>query len=150
MKRKLALLLTAALLLAADSPKDGTGKKDADKFQGGWTTASLEFNGEQYDSLAKQLRCTFKGNTVTVQGDDEVLKDYPTLTFKLEPSTTPKQVDMTVKTGLQKDAVLEGIYELKDDELRICVRVFGKDRPTEFTSPSGESIALLVLKREKP
>jgi len=28
--------------------------------------------------------------------------------------------------------------------------VLGKERPAEFASPAGDSIALLVLKREKP
>lgn len=30
-----------------------------------------------------------------------------------------------------------------------CVKVFGSDRPTEFKSPAGASIALLTLKRKK-
>jgi uncharacterized protein (TIGR03067 family) len=145
MKRKLAVLLTVALLLAADAPR-----KEVDQFQGTWTATHLEYSGDQYEDLAKQLRCTFKGDAITVQGDEEVVRDYPKFAFKLDPSVMPKQIDLTVKGGLQKGAAMEGIYELKGDELRLCVRVFGKDRPTEFKAPAGESIALLVLKREKP
>ena len=42
-------------------------------------------------------------------------------------------------------AVAEG----QDDELRLCAKVFGKDRPSEFAAPGGSSIALVVLKRVK-
>ena len=37
--------------------------------------------------------------------------------------------------------------QLKDDELRICAKVFGTDRPSEFKSPDGSSIVLLKLKK---
>jgi hypothetical protein len=50
---------------------------------------------------------------------------------------------------VQKDAVLEGVYEVKGDDLKLCVMVFGKDRPTEFKSGEGSSVAMLTLKRQK-
>ena len=97
-----------------------------------------------------KLKFVFKGDQASVEGNAAVKKEYAKISFKLDPSTTPGCVDMTIGAGVQKDAVIEGIYQLKDDELRICARVFGKDRPIEFSSPEGSSIVLLVLKREKP
>ena len=44
---------------------------------------------------------------------------------------------------------MEGIYQLKDDELKICLKVLGGDRPSEFNAPEGSSIVLMVLKRNK-
>ena len=41
-------------------------------------------------------------------------------------------------------------HHLKENELRICLKVFGKDRPAVFTSADGSSQALLVLKRANP
>jgi hypothetical protein len=39
---------------------------------------------------------------------------------------------------------------VKDEEMTICAKVFGnKERPTDFESPEGASIVLLVLKRDK-
>jgi uncharacterized protein (TIGR03067 family) len=150
MKRKLPVVLAVVLLVAADAPKEDPGKKELEKLNGAWTTASIEYNGKQHEELAKQLRFVFKGDTATVEGSAAVRKEYAKLTFKLDPSTTPKLLDLTVLAGVQKDAVMEGIYEMKDDELKICLKVLGKERPTEFASPAGASIALLVLKREKP
>ena len=87
---------------------------------------------------------------MTVEGDGKVRKEYAKLALKLDPTTTPKCVDMTVAGGIQKDVVMEGIYELKGDELRLCIKVLGnKERPGEFTSPDGASIVLLKLKRQK-
>ena len=96
-----------------------------------------------------QHRFIFKGNAATVEGNDQVRKEYARFSFKLDPSAMPQLFDLTVAAGVQKDAVMEGIYELKGDQLRICLKVLGQERPAEFTSPEGASVALLVLKREK-
>ena len=149
MMSNLSTVLAAVLFIAAGGPQDDAGKKELEKLKGVWTTKSIEYNGKQHEKLAKQLRFVFKGNAATVEGSDEVRKEYAKFTFKLDPGATPKLFDLTVAAGVQKDAVMEGIYELKGDQLRICLKVLGQDRPTEFASPEGASIALLVLKREK-
>jgi uncharacterized protein (TIGR03067 family) len=148
MHRLLPCALVLPLLLAADKAEDAV-KKELAKFDGTWTTASIEYNGKQFDELAKQLRFVFKGDKATVEGNDKVADEYARFTIKIDPTTTTKLIDLTVTKGIQKDAVMEGIYEIKGDELRICLKVMGKDRPTEFAAPAGASTALLVLKREK-
>jgi uncharacterized protein (TIGR03067 family) len=143
-----AAALTAAVAPAADKPD--AAKQELDKLQGTWTTAALTYNGKDYFADGKPgFRFVFKGDVATVEGNDEVKKEYAKLRFKLDPEAKPRRLDLTVTAGVQKDAAIEGIYELKDDELKICVKVFGNDRPTEFEAPAGASIALLVLKREK-
>jgi uncharacterized protein (TIGR03067 family) len=146
------LFLAAALTVGAptaDKPSDAA-KKELDKLQGAWTTTKVIYNGKEYFADGKPgLRFVFKGDAAAVEGNDEVKKEYARLRFKLDPEAKPRRVDLTITEGIQKDAALEGIYELKDDELTICVKVFGNDRPTEFEAPAGSSIALVVLKREK-
>jgi uncharacterized protein (TIGR03067 family) len=149
MMSNLSVVVTAVLFVAVGAPQDDAGKKELEKLKGVWTTESIEYNGKQHEKLAKQLRFVFKGNAATVEGNNQVRKEYAKFTFKLDPGATPKLFDLTVAAGVQKDAVMEGIYELKGDQLRICLKVLGQDRPTEFASPEGASIALLVLKREK-
>jgi uncharacterized protein (TIGR03067 family) len=144
MKRKVLGILTVVLLLGADD-----AKKDQEKLQGTWETTVVQYNGkDQADEI--KLKLVFKGKEVKVEGNDEVQRDYGRFTYKIDPSTTPRAIDITVAEGNQKDTVLEGIYELKGDELRMCVKVIGKERPAKFESPEGESIALVVLKRVKP
>src|SRR5262245_7986842 len=138
-------IVTACLLpLAADD----AGKKELEKFQGTWVTKKLEYNGK--DVTEKYgIRLVFKGDVGTVKGNDAVQKEYARLQVKLDPSTTPRCVDMKILGGVQKDAVIEGIYELKGGELKICAKVIGNERPTKFDSPAGQSIVLLVLERKK-
>lgn len=139
------LVLTAPTLLADEA--DELAKKDLKKLEGVWTVSALAYNGK--DDSKFNLKFTFKGDEVVIEGNDAVKKEYAKLKLKLTPSVSPKQVDITVAGGQQLDAKIEGIYELKDDELKLCAKVFGLERPIEFASPDGSSIALLVLKREK-
>lgn len=141
-------LLAGGVVFPALAAEPDALAKDRKASQGEWAVEALEYNGKDLkDKYNISFAC--KGDVLTVQGDGAVRKEYATLTFTLDPSTTPKCVDLTVAGGVQQDAKLEGIYELKGDELRLCVKVFGNDRPTEFKSPGGASIALLTLKRKK-
>jgi uncharacterized protein (TIGR03067 family) len=155
--RWLLTLTTVGLLAAAggagggDKEKKDPAKRDLDGFQGEWKTTALSYDGK--DVLADglpMLRFTFKGNEATIDGSEEVTKDYAKFKIKVDPSTMPKSIDMTVSAGEQLKVVFEGIYELKKDEIRICAKVIGKERPTEFAAPTGSNIAMLVLKRVTP
>lgn len=133
---------------AGDQAKDAV-KKDLKAFDGSWTTASLTYNGKDFLEGGKNpLRFVFKNGEAVIEGSDEVKKEYAKIKVKLDPGTMPKTMDITVTGGVQLNAVIEGIYELKKDEIRVCAKVFGKDRPTEFASPAGSSIVLMTLKRE--
>src|SRR5262245_32890999 len=146
--RSLCAGILLCSFLAAAAAQTGEEKKLLDALQGEWTVAGLEYNGKNMADKFK-LVFVFKGNVASVEGDEAVRTEYAKLSFKFDPSTDPKCVDLTVLGGIQKDATMEGIYELKGDELRLCVKVFGKDRPNEFKSPDGSSIVLLTLKRAK-
>jgi uncharacterized protein (TIGR03067 family) len=137
--------------LVAFSPLAGQPnqpKKELDPFQGTWLIEELEYNGADFKNKVK-ISFVIKGDVMSIEGDGAVKKDYAKMTFKLDSSTTPKCLDLKVTDGGQLDVTMEGIYELKGDELRLCLKVFGQDRPTEFKSAEGSSIALLKLKRQK-
>jgi uncharacterized protein (TIGR03067 family) len=143
---RIIFLITAAASLAAEPDPS---KKDLGALQGAWAVESLEYNGKQLKDKYK-ISFTCKDNVMTVAGDGKVRKEYAKLALKLDPTTMPKCVDITVIGGVQNDAKMEGIYEVKGDELRLCVKVFGgMERPAEFKSPEGSSIVLLTLKRRK-
>ena len=142
------LAVAATVLLAADDPK-AEAKKELAKLEGTWKTEQVKYNGEDVSDQVK-LTLVLKGDQVTLEGNDEVKKDYAKVSVKVDPTTSPRCLDIKVLGGQQKDATMEGIYEVKGDRLRLCVKVLGKDRPGKFESPEGSSIALLVLKRDKP
>jgi uncharacterized protein (TIGR03067 family) len=145
--------MIAAAALGAVPPAaapEGAAKKDLAGLQGTWTTTALTYNGKDFLAGGKgTFQFVIKGDLAIVQGNDAVKKEYARIRLNLDAGATPRLVDITVADGVQKGAVLEGIYQLKGDEFRLCVRVFGKERPTAFASPPGSSVALLVMKRQK-
>ena len=151
MRLPISIVLIGMLLGAVvgqDAPKDTPAAKEIEKLQGDWKVTHLVYNGKDMTDRFG-LSFVFKGDTATLQGDNAVLKEYPKLKFKLDTSTTPKLADVTVVGGTQDVATLEGIYELKGDDLQICLKVFAQDRPGDFTAEGGSSNALLKLKRQK-
>jgi uncharacterized protein (TIGR03067 family) len=132
-------LLTAALVVAAPAPAE---KKDEEKIRGTWAIVSHEFNGgtRPDDSAYKDTKVVIKGDTITItDGDDE-----GKWTFKLDPTTKPKEIDLTSE---DKEKSYLGIYELTGDELKICAVKGRGGRPTEFASKPGAEQELIVLKR---
>jgi uncharacterized protein (TIGR03067 family) len=144
------VFLSAGFVPAGDAPKD-VAKKDLAKLQGTWTAKTVIYNGKDFLADGKGgFRFVVKDDVAVIEGNKAVKKEYARIKLKLDPSATPRLVDITVGGGSQAGAVIEGIYELKGDEWRICARVLGKERPLEFGSPEGSSIVLLVLGRQKP
>ena len=127
------LCLLFSLVVPSIAAEPSSVKKDLDSLQGVWAVELFEYNGQD---LKERYKITFdvKGDLLTVKGDGKVRKEYAKLTLKLDPTTMPKCLDLTVTGGSQKDAKLEGIYELKGDEWQLCVKVFGNDRPGKMGS----------------
>ena len=118
MKTSLLVVALTAGLVAADDAADAV-KKDIQKLQGTWVPTSIQFSGQDLTNDDHgQFKLVFKGDQATVEGNSNVKKEYGKLTMKLDPSTLPRCLDIVVTGGDQKDAVLEGIYELKDDTLK--------------------------------
>jgi uncharacterized protein (TIGR03067 family) len=150
MKRSGLLLLAAGLCLAADDAKDAA-KAEMKKLEGTWVATSIEYDGEQVlGGEVKDVKLVISGDEISVKGAIPDADKYAKLTYKVDPSTTPKIIDVTFTVGADKGTVMEGIYKLEGDELRLCVQVFGKERPGEFATQGGSNRALGVLKREKP
>lgn len=148
MKAKLALLF-AALLIAADKPPEVV-KKELDKLQGTWTPISLMFDGKEQPLDGKAgFHMVLKGDVATTGGNDEIKQEYAKATFKLNPAAKPREIDILIGDGTQKDTKMPAIYEVFDDRLRLCIRLFANERPTEFASNEGSNIVLVEFKREK-
>lgn len=142
MKAKLGCTLAAILLLGAGETTDA--KKELAKFEGTWEVNGLTYDGEEHKL---KFKIVFKGEEGTVKNNEKVADEYAKIKFKIDPSAKPKAMDITVTAGTQTDSAMKGIYEFKDGELRICAKVFGEGRPSEFASADGSNIVLLVLKK---
>src|SRR5437763_16931726 len=87
--------------------------KELKKFQGTWTFESSESGGQKMpaDQL-KGLVLTFDGAKHTVKQGSEVVQVG---TQTIDPSKSPKAIDVTLTDGPMTGSVLLGIYELDGD-----------------------------------
>ncbi len=144
------LLCTLALAAPGGTGSRADDKADAEKelkkFQGAWTFESVEAGGKEVPAdNFKGVTVTFDGDKYTVKKGDDVIQSA---TLKLDPSKSPKTLDVTVAEGPNKGTVMLGIYEISGDTLKVCFDPEGKKRPTEFKTASG-SQTLVVHKRAK-
>lgn len=142
------LLVSLGSLLAADDAKQEAITKDRTRYSGEWQVVSLEVSGNQVDEEdAKKLiivngidgtwNITVDG-TIMVQGSSEI-----------DPTQTPKTVDLKITQGAGSGDVVLGIYELGEDTRKVCLGQAGKERPTEFSASAGSGRVLALLKRLK-
>lgn len=137
-------LLTVVLVVAAPAPPEKE-KKDEDKIQGTWIVVSVE-DGGRADADKVGVKLVFEGDMVTIKDP----KHEEKAKIKLDPAKKPKTIDITPGEKGAPAKVVQGIYELNKDELKICfTRGGGGARPTEFVSKAGSDVSLIVLKREK-
>jgi len=122
-------------------------EKEVKKFQGAWTLESSETGGVKIpaDDL-KGLIVVFEGDKHTLKKENEVIQIG---TQKIDPSKSPKTIDVTMTKGPSKGAVMLGIYEFEKDTLKVCFDPEGKKRPKEFKSPEGSKNFVNVHKRVK-
>jgi len=117
------------------------------RFEATWRFVSIEVDGMlvpeeafREDSLVlkgKQFTSTVQGRTTSGA-------------FKIDPTVTPKTIDITLTDGSGKNITQKGIYELERDNQKICMAAPAKPRPTEFVSKPDSGHIIQVLKREKP
>src|SRR5262245_27375446 len=94
-------------------------EKEIKKFQGTWTIESSVAGGQELP--ADQLKgfiVIFEGDKHTVKNGDKVIQVG---TQKLDPSKSPKAIDVTMTEGPNKGAVMLGIYEFDGDTLKACL-----------------------------
>jgi RNA polymerase sigma-70 factor (ECF subfamily) len=140
------------LVAAADSTEAAVNAttNELEKLQGEWRAVEAEVNGKKDRSAGvKDLRITFKGNEITIggaSGEGPGRKKK----FKLDPSSSPKGMDITSLDVQEEGQTTAGIYSLDDGRLRICIPDRAKDlrkRPTELRTRNGDGLLLLVLER---
>ena len=141
-------VLVVGLHLGSAAGQDGGAKKEQERFQGTWRL--VKFDLAEGRSLPEEVlaksRFTFQGDRLTVTEDGKVVDEA---TIKLDPTRTPKAIDVTAGRGPNKGKVSPGIYAFEGDSLKICSAAPGQKRPTEFKTDRASRTALLVLRRAK-
>jgi uncharacterized protein (TIGR03067 family) len=117
------------------------------RFEGTWSYASAVVEGEPEaaEELKKQ-RLTLRGNRFTLTMADATHRG----TYAVDPTATPKTIDVTFSEGPQAGRIGRGIYDLNGDTCNVCMGRGDRPRPTEFASKPSSGLTLEVLKRVKP
>ena len=150
MKAALAITFTLGTLCPALAQDDAV-KTELAKLDGVWQIVGHQTDGEpRNEAHWRKVQFLFNGNELTFKGDDILSKKVAKMILVVDPSTMPRVIDMKVIAGDFKGTTLEGIYEIKEDTLKICFRNDeAKNRPTEFRTKAGSNLVLFILQREK-
>jgi uncharacterized protein (TIGR03067 family) len=134
--------LLGVIAQAQDAAKKNADiKKDMDSLQGTWLAVSAEREGEKAPAeRVKGIKLVFKDDVVTHRQENK---------YELDPTQSPKTIDLRPVESADEEKTIKGIYEIKGDDLTVCVSLPGGKRPTEFASKPGSGAALIVLKKSK-
>ena len=133
--------------LASGRAEEGEAKKDLKALQGKWVVVAAEQDGDPLDRVVGGTMVVKDNNFhITTKGGTELKGD-----LILNPAKKPKHIDLAHQDGPLKDKTWQGIYELKDDTLKLCYAEADseKERPTEFKTLKKSRLMYFELKREK-
>jgi uncharacterized protein (TIGR03067 family) len=125
--------------------------EDLKRLNGEWKVVALEANGKKAPAAALEGgRWSFSGAEVRFADAGEELGGKSSV--KLDPSQSPKHIDLVGLEGAGKGMTSRGIYKLEKDRLVICLRdpkSADKGRPTTFTTGVVSESGLITLERVK-
>ena len=134
-------LATAALCaLVLGQSQARAADPDVAALQGKWLVESFAYNGSPVEAM--------QGATREIKDDKYSLT--PTAgeaingTIKVDSTKKPKQIDLDVN-----GRTLKGIYEIQGEMLKLCYRLNGDERPTEFDSKPDSGAVLVIHRRAK-
>jgi uncharacterized protein (TIGR03067 family) len=141
---------TATVTAAEDNPAKPSeaAKAEMAKMEGVWTIEESLKDGNPAipEEQRKEARQTIKEDKRTIKIGDMVVSEA---TYTLDPSAKPKRITVKVAKGPLEGKEYPGIYELDGDNLKIIIRMEGKDPPKDFKSTEGSNTLLQVYKRVK-
>jgi len=135
-----SIVLVAVVCGAAETKEEAA---DRESLQGSWSMVSGVAAGMKVDD---ELRMEVKGNKISFFSNGNLTV---TATMRLQAEGESRLIDLSISDGGEASTTLEGIYALKQDELKLCVNLKEKDRPTEFVSKPDSPTVLVVFKRDK-
>jgi uncharacterized protein (TIGR03067 family) len=118
---------------------------------GRWVARRLQINGAEEDEKAvKTFRVNvFEGELIFRPGGVVTRRT----TYRLDPTTSPKTVELTVHEDDKPDQTVKGIYAFENGIWKMCVPNFDRDvkgPPREFKTAPGDGLVLMELRRLTP
>ena len=138
------LVLGLALALGAPGPKK-SDEPAPGKLEGDWVVEKIE--GPKEDTPPGSVTMRIADGKISIkEGKREKPDDAG---YTTDPTKKPAAIDIRPERG-PKEQVIQGIYEVKGDTLKLCFGRDGVDRPTEFKGDAAKGIIFITLKRIKP
>ena len=115
---------------------------DAGELAGEWSMVSGTMDGHPLEpSMVKYGRRVATATEVKVLFGQQVAMKAR---FHIDPSKTPKAVDLTHSAGMNAGQTQHGIYKLEGKVLTTCFSAPGRERPSDFASTQGYGRLLTV------
>ena len=140
----LAYLRVTTSLMSTDN--QNAIEKDYALFNGVWAFDLVEVDGAKQPDVPiethKMIVVSAERRFIVVQG-----KKITRGVFQMDPTRTPKQIDVTATNSQGKSLTTLAIYELEGDTYKVCSSFRSNERPPEFLSKPGSKTVFEVLKR---
>ena len=138
----LGMALLAATATAGDFSEEA--KQELAKLAGTWRVVSSERDGKLEANPPEPVIVQVKNEQLWLGERDVGLR-----IAAIFPAASPRLLDISHAETKKK---FEGIYELTDDQWRICLNTEGEgaqERPTDFATQGKSKFITVVLKRDK-
>jgi uncharacterized protein (TIGR03067 family) len=132
------LLLVVA---APIKPEEDPAARDLKAMEGTWVVVSHEVNGKKAtgEGFASWKELVIKDGKLHMYDEPSPIK--------IDPTKSPKEINVYFPGAMMLNAHSKGIYELEKDELRISLPLsVVTERPKKLTS---DKASLFVLRRKK-
>ncbi|MFO0797858.1 MAG: TIGR03067 domain-containing protein [Gemmataceae bacterium] len=149
----LAAVVVASPPAAADAGKlkewTPAAKAELKRLGGSWEVVKSVGTGGEKEAADSGVRFTFKGTEVALSagGKKETFR-----VAAIDPTTDPKCIDL-IETRQDKTVrVLEAVYRIDGDTLKLAFHVpegGAKDRPTSFEKPANPRTLVWTFRRVK-
>ena len=134
------LFLGLALAVAAPAPKKADEPAPG-KLEGDWVVESTE---PAKEAPPGSITMRFADGKVSISEGGRERKE--TAGYTVDLTKKPATIDIRPEGG-PKEQLIQGIFELKGDTLKLCFGRDGADRPTELKADVEKRVMLITLKR---
>ncbi len=137
-----SLALPVSWQLAAEVPS-AQNQKALDRLQGRWRFEWYERDGKRMDAYMKESK-----PRLIIKGDQWHYSDQQHK-ISIDPSSSPKLLDLVMRSESGSNRVLEGIFAINGNKLRICFYLGEgvKQRPTQFATQPDSQLLLYEFER---
>jgi uncharacterized protein (TIGR03067 family) len=108
----------------------------------------MVFDGRRIPAAALKHRriIIINDKYVVVDGDRTLRRG----SFRIDPTTTPKQIDALPADGPNVGKIDQGVYELSADILQVCWAPPGRPRPSNFAAEADSKQWMAIDQKETP